>query len=106
MSHDRGCHCGKEKWEYNECTRELCSKRSDPTPEAVQFPAKQPRIAVKPHKSTLQVARENAVNSLEHYLEACQDNENHFESYGECNSQGAFKLTIRAELALEQLLKA
>ena len=24
MSHDRGCPCGKERWEYKECTDPTC----------------------------------------------------------------------------------
>lgn len=24
MSHDRGCHCGREKYEYDECNRAGC----------------------------------------------------------------------------------
>lgn len=27
MSHDRGCPCGKERWEYEECRRTNCYKR-------------------------------------------------------------------------------
>lgn len=27
MSHDRGCPCGKEKYEYDDCTRKDCYKR-------------------------------------------------------------------------------
>jgi hypothetical protein len=26
MSHDRGCLCGKERWEYKDCTRTDCIK--------------------------------------------------------------------------------
>jgi hypothetical protein len=26
MSHDRGCSCGKERWEYRDCTRIDCIK--------------------------------------------------------------------------------
>ena len=26
MSHDRGCPCGREKWEYDECSKENCYK--------------------------------------------------------------------------------
>jgi len=30
MSHDRGCPCGKEKYEYDDCTRRDCpQKRRD-----------------------------------------------------------------------------
>ena len=27
MSHDRGCHCGREKYEYFECSDTNCAKR-------------------------------------------------------------------------------
>ena len=27
MSHDRGCFCGREKWEYDECDRAGCTKK-------------------------------------------------------------------------------
>lgn len=30
MSHDRGCYCGREKYEYDDCIRENCSRRSKP----------------------------------------------------------------------------
>jgi len=30
MSHDRGCYCGREKYEYDDCTRENCSRREKP----------------------------------------------------------------------------
>lgn len=33
MSHDRGCPCGREKYEYNECTNPLCYKALEPGPE-------------------------------------------------------------------------
>lgn len=29
MSHDRGCHCGKEGYEYAECTRMDCTKTNN-----------------------------------------------------------------------------
>jgi hypothetical protein len=29
MSHDRGCPCGRERWEYDECMRATCYKRAD-----------------------------------------------------------------------------
>lgn len=28
MSHDRGCPCGREKYEYDDCTRKDCDRRS------------------------------------------------------------------------------
>lgn len=27
MSHDRGCHCGREKYEYDDCPEKDCHKR-------------------------------------------------------------------------------
>lgn len=30
MSHDRGCPCGKEPYEYEDCTKEICSRRASP----------------------------------------------------------------------------
>jgi hypothetical protein len=31
MSHDRGCYCGREKYEYNDCTRDGCYNREPKT---------------------------------------------------------------------------
>lgn len=28
MSHDRGCHCGRERYEYDTCPNEDCYKRT------------------------------------------------------------------------------
>lgn len=40
MSHDRGCSCGREKFEYDECTEADCLKRKHPRiAEAVDHPA-------------------------------------------------------------------
>jgi hypothetical protein len=30
MSHDRGCYCGREKYEYDDCINVNCSRRSPP----------------------------------------------------------------------------
>jgi hypothetical protein len=30
MSHDRGCHCGKEKYEYDDCQRLGCVHKRPP----------------------------------------------------------------------------
>lgn len=30
MSHDRGCPCGREKWDYSECDREDCYHKEKP----------------------------------------------------------------------------
>lgn len=30
MSHDRGCHCGKEPYEYEECQVATCGRRRNP----------------------------------------------------------------------------
>ena len=27
MSHDRGCYCGKEPYEYSDCTKKDCSRK-------------------------------------------------------------------------------
>lgn len=27
MSHDRGCHCGRERWEYDDCPNHGCMRR-------------------------------------------------------------------------------
>jgi len=31
MSHDRGCHCGKEYYEYEDCTDPTCTNRKPKT---------------------------------------------------------------------------
>jgi DNA repair exonuclease SbcCD ATPase subunit len=43
MSHDRGCSCGRERWDYADCTREDCMKREpplDPRSEAIRAAGK------------------------------------------------------------------
>jgi ElaB/YqjD/DUF883 family membrane-anchored ribosome-binding protein len=32
MSHDRGCPCGKERWEYDSCENRKCFERKDYMP--------------------------------------------------------------------------
>ena len=27
MSHDRGCYCGRERWEYDSCSEPQCYKK-------------------------------------------------------------------------------
>lgn len=34
MSHDRGCHCGRESFEYDDCPLNGCNKRPGPDPVA------------------------------------------------------------------------
>lgn len=31
MSHDRGCHCGREKYEYADCEDESCIRNLEKT---------------------------------------------------------------------------
>lgn len=38
MSHDRGCHCGKERVEYEDCTDPYCVKRVYKQPHDINKP--------------------------------------------------------------------
>lgn len=38
MSHDRGCPCGREKWDYDECRRADCDRRSQSYPNPHPIP--------------------------------------------------------------------
>lgn len=37
MSHDRGCSCGREKYEYSDCDRSDCHHKYKPAPKVSQF---------------------------------------------------------------------
>lgn len=64
MSHDRGCPCGREKWEYRECALRLgsnCSRYN----LVVSWPVThKPRIRVK--AVTRRIGEENHEASHHH----------------------------------------
>ena len=37
MSHDRGCPCGREKWDYASCPEEDCHKKETKMADAVDY---------------------------------------------------------------------
>lgn len=57
MSHDRGCHCGREPYEYDDCTNSNCHKKNlwkDP----VKMPDTQKPVTPKVFVVQLQLNRD------------------------------------------------
>lgn len=44
MSHDRGCPCGREPYDYDECSRPSCSRRSVRSAEVRFYPTSEPGV--------------------------------------------------------------